>query len=98
MATLSELVELNIEQLANKLDTATPYTIISDIKHYEKVYNCIGKNKNYKVLIFITSGLLQKEHLNDAFNVFLLSAEDKEAAMAYAQEAKMLSSRIYIVR
>jgi len=98
MATLSEMVELNIEQLANKLDAGMPYTIISDIKHYETVLKSIGKNKNYKLLIFIAEEGFGKEHLNDGFNTFMLSAEDKEAAMLYAEDAKLLSSRIYIVR
>jgi hypothetical protein len=98
MNTLSELIELNIEQLPNKLDTGTPYTIIADVKHYPSVLKSIEKGKKHKVIIFITDKLLQKEHLTDVFNVFLISAEDKKAAMACAQNAKVLSSRIYIVR
>ncbi|HCQ29328.1 MAG TPA: hypothetical protein DIU39_03515 [Flavobacteriales bacterium] len=99
MTTLSELVELNVEQLSNKLDAAMPYTVIADVKHYKTVYNSIEKGKNYKLLIFICDNeTLTKEHLTDAYNAFLLAAEDKETALKYANEAKMLSSRIYVVR
>jgi hypothetical protein len=98
MTTLSEQVELNIEQLANKLDADMPYTVISGIEHYKSVYNCVKNNKNYKLLIFISNDTLKKEHLSDTFNTLVVLANDKESALSYAEDAQKLSTRIYVVR